>query len=118
MRVTTINRSEYSAWMARGQIGQVLVNEKGPQVEAVSGTDGLHGGVKNLEGAGDVCARGRENDRLNVLCVHVTFDEARLRHPVKKFLEAGKVLGGLVSMGWHLLRSESKRLRKSKEVAA
>lgn len=118
----SVDRQVWLRQVAAGCLGPRqggLVQEHPKEVAVLRG-DGLNGGVQGLKGGGDAGPRGGEHDRLMLLGVTVPFDQARLKHPVQQFLETGKVIWRLVSVGWHLLRKAKfhARLKAKAEVAA
>ena len=78
-------------------------SKNGGQPRPVLRCERADGSLYVFESSGGTPASGSENNDQMLLRVTVPYDEASLKHPVKKWLEVARVLYRLVCVGSHLM---------------
>lgn len=94
------------AWMQGCGADLATIRQESPQAEAVRGADAAHVALETGEQVPEEGGVRRQLRSHGVVRVAVSYDPARLDHPVEQLFERFKVViraGGLV---WHSLRVE------------
>lgn len=101
-RICYIDRAQFSAWKRAGRIRR-REGEQRPQTQPLTVIKGGESSFNVAQCAGSDQSPISKLIRPAVLRVHVAYDKARLKHPVKKWAEIVKVIWQLAITGFHLL---------------